>query len=983
VAVLISGGAPAGPYLAWATYRLSANQDKSRNDQLAATADELASMIRIQWAGEAAMRRLNDPYPLPVRWISAVSSLVDSWDLITKLATNGAGWPPPSESWGAGSDELAGTENQLAETLARVPTGRLVVLGEPGAGKTMLMVRLVLDLLAPGRRSPGTPVPMLLAAASWDPSRDDFRDWLIAKLAFYYPVLANRHGSRSAEATLAAALLDHGYILPILDGLDEIPDQARIFAIGKLNDALRPGEGIVVTCRTMDFRKAISPTSPGPKVTLRGAAGVELQALTPTDIADYLCADEEGPASRERWQPVISQLGTSSPVAEVLSRPLMASLARAIYDPRPPEYVGKPPDPAELCALPNRKAIEQHLFDAYILTAYRDFPRSASSHQRWPARRAVRSLTFLAQHLQADLTLDLAWWALISSVPPVAVAVVGLFIGLIGGTAIFFASIRITVTLNSVWPAVVGLNYAVIFFVTFLGSFRAWPAPVGSGAATSPSELLTIERRKALLNRIFVPAAAGVIAWVVSGLVYGPSSGVWFGVAAVVVTIDFWQFPKAWPNFLVARCWFWVRGYLPWRLMAFLGDAHERGVLRQTGAVYQFRHVELQRRLASRSLLPGQRDSVSPARLSEQGIVPGRRSLSSPDLPLDNIRLGETASEAMLLAAAEKGIDAALDTKDIFAAIARRAIYIDWYRVESLARDPKTLMRAVAADPAGGEGQRWNGIPVSINSAMAMRLAWQIVQDPSYRGGLEDVPPGILAVALILSPDNGASRALTEGFGISHAELIPIIEEAVGEPGLAAHMRTLPSAMTELAVGKSTDQVTAGEKKPSFVITIAYDRDVAVDSSKDFRSAQSVLWQVRLYLASLMRDPVGGVIELCKKIGVLAYWIEDPGSSSEDKTFHFFKQLVRRRYGKACRDVNLLVRLTFDARDEFDRYVVERLLSELDSSQVAQFKILAASGATKGDLKGFLMRAVPDSAEIVGFSLRQFVKEYIGKGSEI
>ena len=33
--------------------------------------------------------------------------------------------------------------------------------------------------------------------------------------------------------------------------------------------------------------------------------------------------------------------------------------------------------------------------------------------------------------------------------------------------------------------------------------------------------------------------------------------------------------------------------------MTFLSDAHERGVLRQVGPVYQFRHIELQRWLAS------------------------------------------------------------------------------------------------------------------------------------------------------------------------------------------------------------------------------------------------------------------------------------------------------------------------------------------------------------------------------------------------
>jgi hypothetical protein len=67
-----------------------------------------------------------------------------------RLATSGAGWPepPPEGTWAAGADGLAGEDDELADVLARVPTDRLVVLGEPGAGKTMLMVRLVLDLLA-------------------------------------------------------------------------------------------------------------------------------------------------------------------------------------------------------------------------------------------------------------------------------------------------------------------------------------------------------------------------------------------------------------------------------------------------------------------------------------------------------------------------------------------------------------------------------------------------------------------------------------------------------------------------------------------------------------------------------------------------------------------------------------------------------------------------------------------------------------------
>ena len=116
------------------------------------------------------MRRLNDPYPLPVSWRAADASLADGWDVLLRLAASVAGLRSPSapESWASGPGELAGYGNDLVDVLSRVPTGRLVVLGEPGSGKTMLMVRLVLDLLA--RRSSGGPVPVLASLASWDPA---------------------------------------------------------------------------------------------------------------------------------------------------------------------------------------------------------------------------------------------------------------------------------------------------------------------------------------------------------------------------------------------------------------------------------------------------------------------------------------------------------------------------------------------------------------------------------------------------------------------------------------------------------------------------------------------------------------------------------------------------------------------------------------------------------------------------------------------
>ena len=56
----------------------------------------------------------------------------------------------------------------------------------------------------------------------------------------------------------------------------------------------------------------------------------------------------------------------------------------------------------------------------------------------------------------------------------------------------------------------------------------------------------------------------------------------------------------AWPSYVLTIRWLAFRHRLPRPLMSFLADAHKRGLLRQAGAVYQFRHIELQHRLANR-----------------------------------------------------------------------------------------------------------------------------------------------------------------------------------------------------------------------------------------------------------------------------------------------------------------------------------------------------------------------------------------------
>src|SRR5215469_15092065 len=150
IAGLLGGGAPAGLYLAWASFRLSAAQavGPARLSDPAHLADALALAVGAGWRDEAQVRRVYDPYPLPVSWRPADPSLVESWETLVSAAESRPTSPGRRPaSWAAQVGELAGAGDDLADRLALIPTGRLIILGGPGSGKTVLMIRLLLDLL--------------------------------------------------------------------------------------------------------------------------------------------------------------------------------------------------------------------------------------------------------------------------------------------------------------------------------------------------------------------------------------------------------------------------------------------------------------------------------------------------------------------------------------------------------------------------------------------------------------------------------------------------------------------------------------------------------------------------------------------------------------------------------------------------------------------------------------------------------------------
>ena len=628
-------------WVTWAGYRVA----KAAGPSVAEIADGLAARLRSQWAEEAEARGLNDPYPLPVAWTPAKAPLAGDLDALKTLATTGAGWSTPvRENWAKGSRDLAGGgKRKLADVLAMVPTGRLVVLGEPGTGKTMLMVSLMLDLLNSDRRSSGGRVPVLAPLASWDPVSQDLHLWLGATLSIAYPDLAGAPPPGSAGDNRFEALVEGGLILPILDGLDEIPEPIRPMAISRINKELKPGEQIVVTCRTEQYRAAVSQG-----IGL-SAAAVQLNTVKFDEVVRYL-RKTAGPAAEDRWD-FLKALSAESPIRQALATPLMAGLARTIYNPRPGELAATLRNPAELCGQTDKEAVELLLFDAFIPAAYRNDPAGP-----WKARDAEAWLVFLARHLEQTIeSPDLAWWQLGGASPHTASTIAGRRGGgLLGRYRTPLGASRAEAPSRGVririgWFAfglVIGLAVGLVIglavglanglkagltagFFAGLGAGLPGALQLGTGgvpgdleAVTSPGAVFARDRQVALLVMVvgglvggLLGCLSGALGWVrAGGLV--DSIAVGFGLVLLVgLTIGFFlaENTTRWPSYIqvLARGKLARHHPLPWRLMSFLADAHGRGVLRQAGAVYQFRHIELQHRLANRDV--DKRPASSPA----------------------------------------------------------------------------------------------------------------------------------------------------------------------------------------------------------------------------------------------------------------------------------------------------------------------------------------------------------------------------------
>ncbi|MFD7877456.1 hypothetical protein ACFV5G_25720 [Streptomyces sp. NPDC059766] len=652
----------AGLYLSWAAYHADRRAER-RELTLEEVASSLAEDVSAQWERELNVRQVHHPGPLPVAWTAVDTALVDSWDSIRSLASSWPGYSAEdARSWAEGPQDLASPGLHVdASLVLRVPTRRLVLVGERGAGKSVLLIRLLLSL-ARQRERTGR-VPVLFSLSSWNPYAEDLRSWMERTMARDHRYLNLPSALHGSSGSRASELLDHGMVLPILDGFDEIPAGARTVAMDAFNDWLLMGQPVVLSSRPEEFRTAVRAGT-----RLSGAAGVGLVPLTPQDIESHLVRGARGDveAAHGRWAPLLQVLTTPESVpARCLSRPLMLFLAGALYNaPRDPYDRADPREMCDASRFPDPSALERHLQRAFVPAVYRNRPREGRA-VTWSPEQAQRILQMWARGLRERSSHDLAWWNMIRLLPrrvrvvtlllvgatigplvavPVAWAVrsagaisaLGLLAGLGAGGAMVAAALVIlgddlmtvgeederTPTLRQRWTVTVSglavgltagwaswvvlgpsvglmLGCTAGFVESLLSGLRTLPV---DGSATAESRLLFQRDRRAFFATLLgvscaVGSPTGVLATAACGVAPACVLGLCTGLATGFISA---LSQSRWAQYtLGCQLLALLYGY-PRDMMTFIHEAHTHyGVLRQAGAVYQFRHVELERALAA------------------------------------------------------------------------------------------------------------------------------------------------------------------------------------------------------------------------------------------------------------------------------------------------------------------------------------------------------------------------------------------------
>jgi len=150
--------------------------------------------------------------------------------------------------------------------------GLLLILGEPGSGKTTMLLELTRQLIERTDRNSVPLMPVVFNLSSWTPAQK-FSDWLVNEL----------RSKNYTPEKIAAAWVDGDKLILLLDGLDEVTAENRIACIQAVNDyRSQHAVSFAVCSRRQEYEDLAQQC----KLRVQGA--VLIQEMDDRQVAEYL-----------------------------------------------------------------------------------------------------------------------------------------------------------------------------------------------------------------------------------------------------------------------------------------------------------------------------------------------------------------------------------------------------------------------------------------------------------------------------------------------------------------------------------------------------------------------------------------------------------------------------------------------------------------------------------------------------------------------
>jgi hypothetical protein len=157
---------------------------------------------------------------------------------------------------------------------------QLLILGDPGMGKTTSLLSLAQLILDRAKKDNTTPIPILLNLSSWTSDNKSLEDWIINEIS---------KSSYDIPHQLTRKWLKDGTFLPLLDNLDKVPGAIRsecVHSINLYNPIKDTSSPMIICCNTQEYTALIEP--------LQINRAISLDLLTDEQIKIYLNNSEKG-----------------------------------------------------------------------------------------------------------------------------------------------------------------------------------------------------------------------------------------------------------------------------------------------------------------------------------------------------------------------------------------------------------------------------------------------------------------------------------------------------------------------------------------------------------------------------------------------------------------------------------------------------------------------------------------------------------------